>query len=124
MNNQNMNLKKRLRRFLFLAIIKKQKKTKENNNLNIINLFYNNTNDILENKIKKNENSFIFDGKLFKKHIKLSNYMRKDNIKRNIYKCEFNQHKEKLRQELKLKVFCNAKIEYILPKQKLKAIIH
>ena len=53
MNNQNMNLKKRLRRFLFLAIIKKKKKTKENNNLNIINLFFNNTNDVLENKIKK-----------------------------------------------------------------------
>lgn len=71
--------------------------------------------------IKKNDDSFIFDGKLFKKHTKLSNYQRKDNIKRFIYKCEYNRHDEKLRQNLKKKAFCNATIEYILPNQKIKS---
>ena len=56
-------------------------------------------------KLKKNEDSFIFNGKLFKKNIKLSNYIRKDKIKRYIYKCEFNRHDEKLRQQLKKNVF-------------------
>ena len=97
-------------------------KEEENKKLRKINLFFNNTNEIYENKIeKKTEDSFIFDGKLFKKNIKLSNYMRKDNIKRNIYKCEYNRHEEKLRQELKKKSFCNATIEYILPNQKIKS---
>ena len=74
---------------------------KEYNNCEKINKFYNNSNEIIENKIEKNKNSFIFDGNLFKKHTKLSNCQRKDNIKRFIYKCEFNRHDEKLRHDLK-----------------------
>ena len=53
----------------------------------------NDSNEILESHIeKKTENSFIFDGKMFKKHTKLSNYIKKGNIKRYIYKCEYNRH--------------------------------
>ena len=60
------------------AIIKKKKKQKKENE----NLKINKTNDILKNKIeKKNENSFIFDGKLFKKHNKLSDYQKKEIFK-------------------------------------------
>ena len=49
-------------------------KDKEYNNCEKINEFYNNSNEIIENKIeKKDDDSFIFDGKTFKKHSKLSN---------------------------------------------------
>ena len=109
--------------------IKKKKPEQKENNIHtyfeetkLNDLLIKNTNEILDNKIeKKNEDSFIFNGKLFKKNIKLSNYIRKDKIKRYIYKCEFNRHDEKLRQQLKKKCFCNATIEYILPGQKMKS---
>ena len=65
-----------------------------------------NSNIIKEKYIENNKlDSFIFDGKLFKRHTKLSKYIRKDNIKRNIYKCAYNRHEEKLRQQLKKRRF-------------------
>ena len=81
----------------------------------------NDSNEILESHIeKKTENSFIFDGKMFKKHTKLSNYIRKDNIKRYIYKCEYNRHNEKLRQELKRKHFVMQQLNSFYQTKKLK----
>ena len=64
---------------------------------------------------------FIFNGKIFKRDKKSSNYIKKGNIIKEIYKCEYYRHEEKLRQEMKLKRFCNAKIEHILPNQKEKS---
>ena len=111
--------------------IKKKKPEQKENNIHtyfeetkLNDLLIKNTNEILDNKIeKKNEDSFIFNGKLFKKNIKLSNYIRKDKIKRYIYKCEFNRHDEKLRQQLKIKCFCNATINIFYQDKKLKVNI-
>ena len=107
-------------------IIEKDNQTEIFNQKNIKkeeDLLLPNSNIIQEKYIKNNKlDSFIFDGKLFKRHTKLSNYIRKDYIKRNIYKCEYNRHEEKLRQQLKKKAFCNATIEYILPGQTVKSM--
>ena len=79
-------------------------------------------NEILENQLEnKSESSFIFNGKLFKINKKDSEYIKKDNIKRLVYKCAYNRHEEKLRQELKQKAFGNRTIEYILPNQGIKS---
>ena len=81
-----------------------------------------NLDEIPEKHIEnKGDNSFIFNGKKFKKDKRLSNYIKKNNNLREVYKCEHCRHEEKLRQELNLKSFCNATIEYILPNQKEKS---
>ena len=62
-----------------------------------VNLY--NDEEILEAQLKeKSEESFIFNGKLFKINKKNSSYIKKDNIKRIIYKCSYNRHEEKFRQ--------------------------
>ena len=65
--------------------------------------------------------TFLFNGKTFRKNIKATKYIPKDKIKREIYKCKYNRHEEKLRQSLKKKSFCNATIEYIYPNQNKKS---
>ena len=78
--------------------------------------------EIPEKFIKnKGDNSFTFNGKIFKKDKRSTNYIKKNNIIREVYKCEHNRHEEKLRQELKLRSFCNATIEYTPPNQKEKS---
>ena len=70
--------------------------------------------EITEKFIKnKRDNSFTFNGKIFKKDKSSSNYIKKNNIIREVYNYERNRHAEKLRPELKLKSFCNATIECI-----------
>ena len=87
-----------------------------NENINPKKIIIKNLDEIPEKFIEnKGDNSFIFNGKMFKKDKRLSNYIKKNNIIREVYKCEYCRHEEKLRQELKLKSFCNATIEYILP---------
>ena len=70
---------------------------------------------------EKSEESFIFNGKLFKINKKNSRYINKDNIKRIIYKCSYNRHEEKFRQSLSQKSFCNATIENIARNQGIKS---
>ena len=65
--------------------------------------------------------TFLFNGKTFRKNIKATKYIPKDKIKREIYKCKYNRNEEKLRQSLKKKSFCNATIEYIYPNQNKKS---
>ena len=57
-------------------------------NLKNNNILISTSKKILRSKIEKKEDSLIFNGKLFERHSKLSNYIRKNNIKRNIYKYE------------------------------------
>ena len=79
-------------------------------------------NENLESEINSiNDDSFIFDGKIFKKSNNYSKYTKKNNIKRDIYKCKYNRHEEKFRKEMKLKSFCNATIEYVYPNQNTKS---
>ena len=96
-------------------------KIKDGNN-NPKKIILMNLDEIPEKHIEnKGDNSFIFNGKKFKKDKRLSNYIKKNNILREVYKCEYFRHEEKLRQELKLKSFLNVTIEYILPNQKIKS---
>ena len=69
-------------------------------------------------KVKSDDNYLMFRGKMFKASKRNSKYIKKDNIKRIIYKCIYNRHEEKLRAQMKEKSFCNATIIYILPNQK------
>ena len=56
-----------------------------------------NLDEIPEKHIEnKGDNSFIFNGKKFKKDKRLSNYIKKNNILREVSKCEYCRHEGKL----------------------------
>ena len=114
-NNNRKELEKNIE-------IAKKEIQKENNNKGlIINNSDNEKQEILEALLEdKSEESFIFNGKLFKINKKNSRYINKDNIKRIIYKCSYNRHEEKFRQSLSQKSFCNATIENIARNQGIK----
>ena len=62
----------------------------------------NNSDKNVENEIKKiNDDSFMFNGKLFKINLKNTNYQKKDKIKRIVYKCA-NNRKDKVLREKKI----------------------
>ena len=67
------------------------------------------------------EDSFLYDGKIFKNYKRLNNYQKKDNIKRIIYKCINNRKNENFKKGTKNKSFCNATIIYIEPNKKVKS---
>ena len=85
-------------------------------------LFHKNSNQILENNIEKlTLDSFIFNGKSFKKYYRDNKYQKEDKILRTVYKCIYHRKDEKLRLQLNQSSFCNATIEYILPNQNQKS---
>ena len=102
----------------------KNNQYEENNILQITNKDIDNkeNNHIEEKNIQlfQNEN-LLFNGKLFKINRKTTNYKRKDNIKRIIFKCCNNRKDEALRESINKKSFCNATIEYIYPEQNIKS---
>ena len=72
-------------------------KTMNNNN----ELFQKNFNQILENNIEKLMlDSFIFNGKRFKKYYRDNKYQKEDKILRTVYKCIYHRKDEKLRLQL------------------------
>jgi len=79
-------------------------------------------NEILNDELNfLTSDTFLFNGKPFRKNNNATKYITKDKIKREIYKCKYNRHEEKLRKSLKKKCFCNATIEYIYPNQNKKS---
>ena len=80
------------------------------------------SNELNENDFENfREDSFIFNGKLFKKYDKSTNYKPKNKIKRIIYKCSFNRKNENFKEKMKMSSFCNVTIEYIFPGQNVKS---
>lgn len=71
--------------------------------------------------IIKSDEKIIYDKREFKKcnrHI----YHKKNNIKREIYKCIYNRkYENKLIKNKSHKSFCNATLEYIYPHQNIKS---
>jgi len=93
----------------------------ENKHINNISLLYKNSNQIIEKNIEStNADSFIFNGKMFKKYYRDNKYKKEDKISRLIYKCIYHRKDEKIRIELKKSYFCNATIEYVLPGKNIK----
>ena len=106
-------------------VLKETKKSSGNDNNNpFLNYLFvsDNTNEINEDKIEKlNEENIVFNGKTFTINKKNTKYIKKNNIKRIVYKCIYQRHDEKIRQELHTKAFCDATIEYIYPGQNTKS---
>ena len=77
-------------------IINDEKYTSKNINYN--DLFLNKSNEINPIYIKNQfQNTFIFNGKEFKKYARYNKYNKKSNIKRSIYKCINNWKNNNLR---------------------------
>ena len=92
-------------------------KTMNDNN----ELSHKNSNQILENNIEKlTLDSFIFNGKRFKKYYRDNKYQKEGKILRTVYKCIYHRKDEKLRLQLNNTNFCNATFEYILSNQSQK----
>ena len=69
---------------------------------------------------KINEDSIIYHNKEFKR-IRRNIYIKKDNLKRIIYKCINNQKNERYNKLNNHKAYCNGTIEYIFPNQNVKS---
>ena len=68
--------------------------------------------------LNKDDDTFLFDGKVFKYYNRENKYLRKDKIKRKIYKCVHYRKNENIKNELsKCPSFCNSTIIYIEPGQ-------
>ena len=92
---------------------KKNKKT---------SLFLENSNEIIGDKIFKiNNDSFIFNGNIYKKYYRDNKYKKGDKILRFVYKCQNHRKDEKIRIQLKKPCFCNGTIEYSFPNQNQKS---
>ena len=101
---------------------KKSIENKEDINKNTIRMLYKNSNLIIDKNIDViNSDSFIFNGKTFKKYYRDNKYKKEDKILRIIFKCINHRKDEKLRLQLKKPAFCNATIEYIYPKQNIRS---
>ena len=101
-------------------IINDEKYTSKNINYN--DLFLNKSNEINSIYIKNQfQNTFIFNGKEFKKYARYNKYNKKSNIKRSIYKCINNWKDNNLRKSTNKTTLCNATIEYIAPNQNIKS---
>ena len=133
LNNNNQNIKKVNREEIFLKEKNENeiicnnnydiiKDNIENSKMNKISLLYKNSNQVIEKNIKLiNVDSFIFNGKTFKKYYRDNKYKKEDRISRLIFKCIYHRKDEKIRIELKKSYFCNVTI--ILPGQNKKVDI-
>ena len=79
-------------------------------------IFFDDSNIIKENNINKiSLDSFIFNGKKFKKYYRDNKYVKNNNIKRIVYKCVNHRKDERIIIYTNKTPFCNSTIEYIFP---------
>ena len=125
-NNYNKNLELNNNTEYNVNYIENEKEILEKSLKDINNIYYKINSNFFEKDdtkiidkyiLNKDNDSFIFDGKMFKYYNRENIYKRKDKIKRKIYKCIHYRKNQKIQKELKTNKFCNATIIYIEPNQ-------
>ena len=68
--------------------------------------------------LNKNNDSFVFDGKFFKYYNRENKFLRKDKIKRKIYKCVYYRRNQKIKKKSSNSTsICKSTMIYIEPDQ-------
>ena len=95
--------------------LNKKENTIENNNI-----LSHKTSNISNNIVVVNDEEILFNNRKYKLFTR-TKYIKKDKIKRLIYKCENLKKNERNCNKYKHSAFCNSKIEYIYPEQGVKS---